>query len=231
MKQAKIYSILIAMGVALASCGDFFEFNEEPDSWDGVTMSLPLDSAYIMQGDSLPLVADFTPNNPNDTPVYWMLNDTTSGALVGDTLLAVSPGVVHLTAVGGNGRLSKECTIFVIDRWNGERLNISYPSDMVVYGDVTIDGKPWNPQTQTLAAFVRGQLAGIGVARRAHDIDYVELRIWAGGDEYIGDVTFRLFDRAKHDLLTSEVTVPFQGYKTYGTLSALYPLTFTSSRK
>lgn len=231
MKQAKIYSILIAMGLVLTSCGDFFEFNEEPDSWDGVTMSVPLDSAYIMQGDSLPLVADFTPHNPNGNPVYWMLKDTVSGTLVGDTLLGVSPGVVRLTAIGGNGRLSEECTIFVIDRWNGERLNIDYPSDMVIYSDVSVDGKPWDPQTQTLGAFVRGQLAGLGVAHRAYGIDYVELRIWAGANDNIGTVTFRLFDRANHALLTSEENVEFQGYKTYGTLSALYPITFISSPK
>lgn len=231
MKQAKIYFILIAMIMALASCGDFFEFNEEPDSWDGITMSLPLDSAYIMQGDSLPLKADFTPNNPNNTPVYWMLDGADYGALSGDTLLALNPGVVRLTAVGGNGRLSEECTIFIIDRWNGDRLNIENPSDMVIYGNVTVDDNPWDPSTQTLAAFVRGRLAGIGVPRQAQGIDYVELRVWAGGDDNIGNVTFRLFDHAKHDLLTSEISMPFQGYKTYGTLSTLYPLTFTSSQK
>ena len=48
-----------------AACGDFYVFENEPDSWDGVTMRVLCDSNYVMEGDSMPLLVDFSPVNPD----------------------------------------------------------------------------------------------------------------------------------------------------------------------
>ena len=64
------------MLLLFAACGDFYVFENEPDSWDGVTMRVLCDSNYVMEGDSMPLLVDFSPVNPDSGAVYWFIPDT-----------------------------------------------------------------------------------------------------------------------------------------------------------
>ncbi len=226
------YLCMIVLSAALASCGDFFTFEEEPDEWTGVTMTATCDGACVMVGDTMPLTVKFEPRNPNDSPVFWMLNDTTGCArVVNDSLVAVSVGDPEVIAVGGSGRVSDTCKVSVIDRWDIKDFERMHPSDMVIYADVTLDGKQWDDKTQILGAFVRGTLAGVGVKREAYGITYTVLRIWALADQDVGTVTLRLYDRAAFRLHLAAESPEFDAYKTLGTLSALYPITFTSKSK
>lgn len=54
-----IHTIALIMLLLFAACGDFYVFENEPDSWDGVTMRVLCDSNYVMEGDSMPLLVDF----------------------------------------------------------------------------------------------------------------------------------------------------------------------------
>ena len=62
-----IHTIALIMLLLFAACGDFYVFENEPDSWDGVTMRVLCDSNYVMEGDSMPLLVDFSPINPDAT--------------------------------------------------------------------------------------------------------------------------------------------------------------------
>ena len=62
--------ITMALSMMLSSCGEFFNFEEDPDEWEGVTMHALNDSACIMVGDSLALQCEFLPINPNGSPVF-----------------------------------------------------------------------------------------------------------------------------------------------------------------
>ena len=46
---------LISLCLLLTSCGDYFQFGEEPNDWEGVNMRITNESACIMVGDSMPL--------------------------------------------------------------------------------------------------------------------------------------------------------------------------------
>lgn len=51
---------LISLCLLLTSCGDYFQFGEEPNDWEGVNMRITNESACIMVGDSMPLGIEFS---------------------------------------------------------------------------------------------------------------------------------------------------------------------------
>ena len=93
----------------LTSCGDYFQFGEEPNDWEGVNMRITNESACIMVGDSMPLGIEFSDTSKTGSPVFWMLSDQNIAKLQNDTLKAHQPGVVDVMAIGGNGLLSDTC--------------------------------------------------------------------------------------------------------------------------
>lgn len=217
---------MLTLTFGLSSCGEFFQFDEEQDNWDSVQMHIPCDSAYVMVGDSIPLTVEFVPDSVKETSVYWTLDDTLCARLHNDTLVALSPGSLKITAVGGNGRLSGMCTVNVIDRWNVENFNCQQPSDMVIYANVSVNGEAWDDSTMVVGAFVRGELAGVAVKRKAFGIPYAELRIWALSDQNVGRVELRCYDRRRFRLFYYREEMEFTATRTLGTLSNLYPINF-----
>ncbi len=222
---------LMALCLVLASCGEYFEFEESPGAWDSVSMRVERDSAFIMEGDSMPLRVEFTPSNPNGSPVFWLSSDTALARIVNDTLVGVRTGDVQVRAVGGYGRLEDTCHVSVIEPWLMQDFSASHPHDMVVYARITVDGQPWDASACMVGAFVRGQLAGMAVPRSAFGIDYAEIRIWALATQDVGRVTFRCYVPRRYRLYVADERPEYSGTQALGTLSSLYPINFNSARK
>ena len=148
-----------------AACGDFYVFENEPDSWDGVTMRVLCDSNYVMEGDSMPLLVDFSPVNPDSGAVYWFIPDTVIAKIRHNTLFAKTAGELKLVAVSNNGRLQDTARVTVFEHWDTDRLEFSNAYDKVIYANITVGGKEWNPETQTVAAFVNERVAGVSESR------------------------------------------------------------------
>lgn len=218
--------ILIALAVGLAACGDFYTFNEEPDDWKDVTMRAQCDGAYVMVGDTMPLVVKFEPRKPNDYPVFWLSSDTVHSRIISDSLVGRRAGNVDLVVFGGGGRLVDSCRVHVIERWEKADFHIQQPSDMVIYADVTVNGKPWDDKTQILGAFVGGELTGLAVPREAFGIPYAELRIWAPTNQGQGKIDLRCYDKKNFRLYVLRDDIEYDAYQTLGTLSNLYPIKF-----
>ena len=222
---------LLAAMLALTSCGDFYVLGSEPDPWDGISMKVSRNTAVVMEGDSMPLKVEFSPTDPSVTAVYWYSLDMNVATIKNDTMVATMSGDVGLVAISANGSLRDTCNVQVIERWNADRLEYSQPADMVIYADIQVDGQPWDDSTMMIAAFVREELAGMAVKRKAHGIEYTELRIWAVAEEDIGRVIFKCYDRRRFDLLLGEQEPEYDGFRTLGTISDLYSITFTSEAK
>ena len=218
---------LILIGLSLTSCGDFFQFQNEPEDWTGVKIKILNDSSYVMVGDSMPLAVSFTPDSISDGAIYWLLGDNSLAQLHADTLLAVQPGLLELTALGGGGRLSDKCKVNIIERWGAGDFNRMHPSDMVIYADIKVNGKPWDDSTMMVGAFVGGELTGMAVKREAFGISYAELRIWASSNQGQGRIDLRCYDRLNFRLYMLRDDIEYNAYQTLGTLSNLYNINFT----
>ena len=218
---------LILIGLSLTSCGDFFQFQNEPEDWTGVKIKILNDSSYVMVGDSMPLAVRFTPDTISDGAIYWLLGDNNLAQLHADTLLAVQPGQLDLTAIGGGGRLSDKCKVNIIERWGAKDFNRMHPSDMVIYADIKVNGKPWDDSTMMVGAFVGGELTGMAVKREAFGISYAELRIWAPSNQGQGRIDLRCYDRLNFRLYILRDDIEYNAHQTLGTLSNLYNINFT----
>ena len=220
-----IHTIALIMLLLFAACGDFYVFENEPDSWDGVTMRVLCDSNFVMEGDSMPLLVDFSPINPDSGAVYWFIPDTVIAKVRHNTLFAKTAGELQLVAVSNNGRLQDTARVTVFEHWDTDRLEFSNTHDMVIYANITVGGKGWNPESQPVAAFVNGQIAGVAEAREDHGIKYARIRIWSYADQFSGIVTLQCYDRSRYRLY-SALDIDFSVDPTLGTLSELYPVNF-----
>ncbi len=109
----------------------------------------------------------------------------------------------------------------------------TYPYETVFYADVTVHGKPFNPETMKLYAYIDDELRGIGVMRESHGIRYMELRVGSeqaseGADDPEEDplmqlIKFKIYDKSR--LIEEDIPglVLFDG-AAHGTLSKLYKI-------
>ena len=120
-----IHTIAFLLLLTTTACGDFFLFEDESDIWDGVSMRVLCDSTYVMEGDTMALNVAFTPMNPDDGSVYWLLPDTITAKVRDNKLIAKNAGELDLVAISNNGRISDTVRVTVFERWNTERLEYS----------------------------------------------------------------------------------------------------------
>ena len=221
-----IHTIALLLLLASATaCGDFYVFEDEPDSWAGVTMRVLCDSNYVMEGDTMPLGVEFTPLNPDSGAVYWSIPDTLTAKIRNNSLIAKRAGELQLVAISNNGRLQDTARVTVFEHWDTDSLEYSNINDMVVYANISILGEQWNPETQLVAAFIDGRVAGVAEAREDFGIKYARIRIWSYAEEHVGKVILQCYDRSRYRLY-SMPGFDFNVNPTLGTLSDLYPLNF-----
>jgi hypothetical protein len=118
----------------------------------------------------------------------------------------------------------------------------SFPFDMVVNADITINGLPLKEGMQ-VGAFVGNEIRGLGVQRQFFGITYTELRVYSPlnpitpytelnkqdplypYDEELEPekVVIRVYDCNMHIMYESPDTITFDGM-THGYPSSLYPV-------
>lgn len=221
---------IISLGIVamLSACGEFFTF-EDLELVDSVKMRVAQDTAYVMVGDTMALKVCFDPPRSENMPVFWEMNsfeNDSSAVIMNDTITALIAGEVDVIAHGNSGAVSDTCHVVVFDRWIDQSFETLHPSDMVIYADITIGGKPWNTETQIIAAFARGSIIGFAEDKEAYGIRYALLRLWSVADENVGTISFWCYDRSKHMLYQADKRPEFSALSHLGTLSDLYLLNF-----
>ncbi len=213
------------------SCG-LMELEEDMPQVE-VKMFFERDTIYVMQGESFTINPIFEPDTIPLGDVYWTSSneDVVSFSLTNGTFTAVSEGWTTVFGTSVLHQKEDSCQICVLRSWDYQ-LPI-YPYETVFYADVTVHGKPFNPDTMKLYAYINDELCGIGVQRESHGVPYIELRVGselaeenetdADEDPFLQLIKFKIYD--KHLLIEEEVPglVLFDG-AAHGTLSKLYKI-------
>ena len=190
MKQIGNIFLLFALAI-FSSCGEFFNFETEQPTVDGLRMSYH--EIDLIVGDSATFSIELSPDT---LPVsyYWMVKgDEDAIELAGRKVNAKKPGkaivVVEAQRINSDiEAVSDSCCINVFD-WKRVDYN-EYLYETVLYCSLVIDGvqKTENIGNTRLAAVVDGELRGMAVMREAYGIPYLEMRIkatWPGETAYI----------------------------------------------
>ena len=190
MKQIGNLFLLFALAI-FCSCGEFFNFETEQPTVDGLRMSYH--EIDLIVGDSATFSIELSPDT---LPVsyYWMVKgDEDAIELAGRKVNAKKPGkaivVVEAQRINSDiEAVSDSCCINVFD-WKRVDYN-EYLYETVLYCSLVIDGvqKTENIGNTRLAAVVDGELRGMAVMREAYGIPYLEMRIkatWPGETAYI----------------------------------------------
>ena len=190
MKQIGNIFLLFALAI-FCSCGEFFNFETEQPTVDGLRMSYH--EIDLIVGDSATFSIELSPDT---FPVsyYWMVKgDEDAIELAGRKVSSKKPGkaivVVEAQRINSDiEAVSDSCCINVFD-WKRVDYN-EYLYETVLYCSLVIDGvqKTENIGNTRLAAVVDGELRGMAVMREAYGIPYLEMRIkatWPGETAYI----------------------------------------------
>lgn len=191
MKQiANIFLLFVAL--MLCSCGDFFNFETEEPTVDGLRMSHH--EVDLIVGDSITFDVELSPDT---LPVsyYWQVKgDEDAIELAGRKVNALKEG--QALVVVEAQRVSNEAVDVVADscyvnvfEWRKVDYN-EYLYETVLYCSLVVDGvtKTADMGTTRLAAVVDGELRGLAVMREEHGVPYLEMRIratWPGETAYI----------------------------------------------
>jgi hypothetical protein len=207
------------MMLALGSCGEFVEFDEE----DVVAALLKLDrrNVDLMVGDKFVLPAKLTPDTLPDMTVYWESGDKQIITLKDDTIMAVGAGKTFVVATAVNGLVTDTSRITVYPYW--EQSPKTYPYDMMVFASVTSAGRTMDGDLR-VAAFCDDELRGVGELMKHGNTPYMFLRIYSPTAEQ-EKIVLRCYDRKRALVVEHPDTIVFDG-ETHGTLSDLYELNF-----
>lgn len=147
--------------------------------------------------------------------VYWSSTNPAIVKLHNDTLIALMPGTCTIVATSVQRRLTDRCVVNVSHSWSF--VPDGYRYDMVVYADITHDGRPIGEEF-AVGAFYRDTLRG--VARKRHDggKDYYVIRIYsnqAKGE----DITLNSYNAKTGEVKPVDFHIIFDG-EAHGSLSA-----------
>lgn len=227
----KIFTLLsFAMSLLFTvSCG-LMEIEEEPAMAE-VNMYFDRDTIYVMKGETFTITPVFDPDSVTLNDIYWTTSNDTVVGVSENTFTAFREGWSTVRGISVLHQIEDSCSVCVLKNWDYE-LPV-YPYETVFYANVTVHGKPFNPETMKLYAYIGDELCGIGVQRENYGIPYVELRV---GSELDGEnsadpeedpiiqlIKFRIYDKSR--LIEEEVPglVLFDG-AAHGTLSNLYKI-------
>lgn len=222
LRNIRYISAVLSLPFVLASCGimDLQDAGQAPTA-----MHLDhRDTIYVMQGDQVKLQPLFTPDTVQMQQVLWMTTNEQVLSLYDGVFTAENEGTAMIRAVSVAWQFEDSCTVSVMPRW--ENTAERYPYEMVVYADVTVHGKPFDSSTMMAAAFVNGQMRGVGELMEQGGKRYVRFRVGSdlnytgASNEVVEDVTFRLYHRKEMRCEDFPLTIRFDA-ETHGTLSAL----------
>ena len=220
MKQI-VNIFLLFVALLFCSCGEFFNFETEEPTVDGLRLSHH--EVDLIVGDSITFSVEISPDT---LPVsyYWLVKgDEDAIELAGRKVNALKEGQA-LVLVQAQ-RVSNEAVDVVTDscyvnvfEWREVDYN-EYLYETVVYCSLVVDGvtKTDNMGTTRLAAAVDGELRGLAVMRKMHGVPYLELRIRASWPGEVANI--ECYNPDTHQRFVIE-ELQLDG-ETHGTLSDL----------
>lgn len=237
----------------LTSCDLLDYDLQDSHSGAATSLRLSRDTLYVFAGDHFELTPVFEPDSviikdlyfytSEDRPAeedeyvivdsiaedeYDYEDDSLSTArgneIVGiskDGLLALRPGWTKVYAESVSSRLIDSCVVCVMAPW--DEAAVDYPTETVIYADVTIQGQPATQET-LVAAFVGDELRAFGTFayRRGTDETCMIFRIRHNpvepGDPEPGKIELRYYDAPNYDLLRFMPDIAIDG-ESHGTPS------------
>lgn len=232
MKHRILFQLFpfFAMMMSFTSCGLMdMEFGEGERIMS--SLSLPYDSVYAMVGDTFDLTPIITPAEHVSKNVVWTSRTDSVLRATDNMFIAVGEGESVITCMNVETLVSDTCHVTVFPRWQFNTKD--YFENMVFIADVTLNGKPFEPKTQTIVARIKNTILGVGQQREAFGIKYVELRVWFPSfvepelrDEF-NDILvhFSLYDRSTLQLYDCKEYLNLDR-DSHGSLSDLYEIRF-----
>lgn len=224
------FSCVVVLVSLITSCGLIdMEFDENVQM--AYDMRLDHDTVYVIEGDSIVLHPLFTPDTVSNREVLFISANEEIAYVHNDTIIAVAEGETVISATSVMNEKMAFCQVFVMTPWTVDVYR--YSDDMVAYVTASIDGEPLNLETQTIGAFVGGDLRGIGELIELKDTKILQVRIyghyeWGDGEPTRPElVRFMCYDKEKYTLQQLELYIPFDG-ETHGSPSA--PLELVSQK-
>lgn len=206
----------------VSSCG-LMELEEE--KYSVVNMYFDNDTIYTMVGEKFTVTPRFIPDSVIIDDIFWKSSVDSIVHIDGNDFIAMNVGWSTLTAVSVEKQIEDSCHVCVLPKW--DMVVPTSPYETVFYADVTVHGKPFDPTTMLLGAFVGNELRGIGVMREQYGVKYMEIRV---GSEIFNEVdpfeeiiAFRIFDKTTMRSDKSSTFVLFDG-NSHGTLSSLFKI-------
>ena len=211
------------------SCGIVDIEIDEQETTLTYDMRLNHDTVYVMPCDTFALTPIFTPDSVTNKEIYLVSESESIAKIENNNIIAVGVGETRITAISVMSSISAYCDVFVMEPWYLNQYDFS--DDMVVYARVTVDGQPFNPSTQRVAAFAGAQFRGEGHLIELGGNTYIRFRIYSymeWGDDQPTDpemIRFGLYDREKLTFRYSEQYIMFDS-ETHGSLSSPVNITF-----
>ena len=221
MRMWQLFSCcLLAAMPLLTSCGELFDVDETGET-TATTMKVDRDTIDIMSGDSLRLIATFSPPTVANKAVMWQVDNPDIAKLRVDTLVALQPGTTIVTALSAEGMHRDTCVVNVMPQW---KLNVhDFFFDTVVYADISVAGRGLGEGIM-VGAFVDDELRGIAEMHEAKGKRYAVIRVYGPSTASDLDIiTFKCYDRRDVRLRSFDVELPFDG-EAHGSLSNLIKL-------
>ena len=226
-----ILTIVCAVTLSLLpmSCGIVDIEIDEQETTLTYEMRLNHDTVYVMPCDTFALTPIFTPDSVSTHDVYFLSAAEDIAKVENNSIIAVGPGETRITAISVLSNVEAYCDVFVMNQWS---LNTSeFSDDMVVYAKVTVDGQPFNPSMQRIAAFAGPEFRGEGHQIELAGETYIRFRIYShmewGNDEPTEPamIRFGLYNRENLSFSYSEQFLTFDG-ETHGSPSSPMNISF-----
>ena len=221
MKCVYYYLMLIGL-MALTSCGELFEADEEQEEAVTATLTMDKTELELMQGDQFKIAVSLKPDDAKDKALRWESADSSVVAINADTLIAAGPGETTVTVTWVDRKVSAKATVKVLPLWQLKAT--AYPYDMLVFADVTVNGRAADSDCVVAAFDEKDNLRGVGQLRKDKDIDYMLIRIYSP-DGAAENLALRCYDRKRGVVSEAEDPIAFST-DSKGTLSDLYKVEF-----
>lgn len=220
--------LCFAMSLLLTfSCG-LMEMDEEV-AVPAIDMRFDHDTIYVMRGEAFTINPVFKPADVSLNDIYWTTSNDTVVYVSDNTFFAVNEGWATVSGMSVSHQNVDSCHVRVLPVW--DQMVHTFPYETVIYADVKVDGRDFDPQTMVLSAYVSGQVRGVGQMLEAYGRKYMRIRVGsnlmnASDNPMIMErIYFWVYDKVHHTFRRCSVPVTFDG-ETHGSLSNLYKISF-----
>ncbi|MBQ4621033.1 MAG: Ig domain-containing protein [Bacteroidaceae bacterium] len=210
-----------ACSLLAASCGLLdMEFDEGTQMV--YEMRLDRDTVTVMVGDTFVLAPVFVPDSVSNHEVFFVSGADSVATVKDGAIIATGEGETVITAISVSGAKRADCQVYVMAPWTVNPFD--YSDDMIVYTTATIDGQPFDPETQQIGAFSGPEFRGMGQLVEWEGRKFLQFRIYGhyewGDDEPTMPelIRFACYDRKKVTFEYLPLAISFDG-ETHGSPS------------